>query len=312
MKLEAMLAHDAGWCALLQRAAKSWPRWVSDDAHLGVVAASDDLPEWLLTADPIEADVVLQALAARGSTEGADDLAAAALLVGCLLPGAGMVAAHMSRQWDGVQGDCQRPWDTPRASVVAAVVVAQLWMEVRALPARGSRWVATSVLRSVRAAVWCELGAIGQLERGQRMRLLTELVGTTAELPLPNPDLTPPQPWAADPALSIEDDGAAEVAELLAWARGENVIDGDDGELLIELLIEAHRSEIHHAKGRGGLSSLALSQRVADHHGCSSATIRRRVARSIAALSGAAPEYLARDERRTSTSTTASTEVSPR
>ena len=85
------------------------------------------------------------------------------------------------------------------------------------------------------------------------------------------------------------------MAELLAWACAHDVITDEDRALLVSL-IEAAKSV--QAEGRprdggvAGLSSRQLSAVVAEEWGVCARTVRRRTARCVAALSGAAGDYL--------------------
>ena len=81
---------------LLDQARQKWPAWVAADPRLGVVDNFDDLRSWLPTVDHETSDQVLLALAMLAAPDGGDDIAAAAALAKCLLPGACRLAGWLS------------------------------------------------------------------------------------------------------------------------------------------------------------------------------------------------------------------------
>ncbi len=86
----------------------------------------------------------------------------------------------------------------------------------------------------------------------------------------------------------VEADPQDELADLLAWATSSRVIDEQDKDLLVGLAEAACAGNVTRSReGRGGLCSRAGSSAVAARHGVSEATVRRRVRRSLAALSDA-------------------------
>ena len=81
---------------LLDQARQKWPAWVAADPRLGVVEEFDDLRAWLPSVGSAASDEVLLALAMLAAPEGGDDIAAAAALAKCLLPGACRLAGWLS------------------------------------------------------------------------------------------------------------------------------------------------------------------------------------------------------------------------
>ena len=81
---------------LLDQARQKWPAWVVADLRLGVVDSFDDLRAWLPTVDREASDDVLLALAMLAAPDGGNDVAAAAALAKCLLPGACRLAGWLS------------------------------------------------------------------------------------------------------------------------------------------------------------------------------------------------------------------------
>jgi hypothetical protein len=82
-----------------------------------------------------------------------------------------------------------------------------------------------------------------------------------------------------------------QLLEILAWACERRVITSSDRHLLVVLVEEAARVKSNRTgRGRCGLVGNELSLRVAPRLGVSGATVRRRAARSMAALAAAVPE----------------------
>lgn len=193
--------------------------------------------------------------------DGADDRDAALVLAWFLLPTALRVRRRLGLADDRVD----------------EVLAAQLWVEVRGLPWRRPHWVAAKVAGQLREGVLLDCGAP---THHMPHRLSTVSMG-------------PVDP--ADDRLVEDEDPAAELAELLAWACAEDVITDEDRELLVSLIEAAKRLQADgHARegGVAGLSSRQLSAVVAQEWGVCARTVRRRTARCVAALSEAAGEYL--------------------
>ena len=238
-----------------------WAGWVAFEPRLGVVDDPAWLDAWRRAADPAVANDVLLGLARLAAFDGADDRDAALVLAWLLLPTALRVRRRLGLADDRVD----------------EVLAAQLWVEVRGLPWRRPHWVAAKVAGQLREGVLLDCGAA---TRHQPRRLSTVSLG-------------PVDP--ADDRLVDEGDPAVELAELLDWACPQDVISDEDRELLISL-IEAAKTLQADGRAReggvAGLSSRQLSAVVAQEWGVCARTVRRRTARCVAALSGAAGEYL--------------------
>ena len=238
-----------------------WAGWVAVEPRLGVVDEPARLDVWRRAAEPAVANGVLLGLARLAAFDGADDREAALVLAWLLLPTALRVRRRLGLADDRVD----------------EVLAAQLWVEVRGLPWRRPHWVAAKVAGQLREGVLLDCGAS---THHQPRRLWTVSLG-----PLDPGDERPVE----------DDDPAAELAELLAWACAEDVITDEDRELLVSLIETAKTVQ---AEGRAreggvaGLSSRQLSAAVAEEWGVCARTVRRRTARCVAALSGAAGDYL--------------------
>jgi hypothetical protein len=281
---------------LLDRARRRWPDWVEEDARLGVVDEFDDLRAWLPTVEREDADEVLLVLAMLAAPDGGDELAAAAALAKCLLPGACRLAGWLCslpprevlRDSQPVQGGT---WSAVER--IDELVASQLWIEVRSFPWRRLRKVAANVLMNTRAGVLRERGDFFHVARRDRTWANTTLVEEFAVDDL-NGGTTSHGRTLAHQALALQGEeepaAAEELLELLTWACENRVISPEDRYLLLCLVDEASRVETRHTgRGYGGLLATDLSIRVAPRVGMAQATVRRHAARSMRALAEAAP-----------------------
>lgn len=294
---------------LLEQARQRWTTWVAMDARLGVVEKFDDLRDWLPTVDRETADEVLVALAMLGAPDGGDDIAAAAALAKCLLPGACTLAVWLcTLRSRAVLRDNQPvtpgAWST--AQRIDELVASQLWIEVRTFPWRRLKKVAANILMNTRAGVLRACGDQFQLARFDRTWAHTDLVEAFA-----TGDFATDEAWReyptstrqvraasfrpgllADPAPAPDEDQSPleELLEVLAWACEQQVISADDRHLLLCLVDEASRVETRRTgRGYGGLMANELSVRVASRVGVSESTVRRRASKSMRALAAAVP-----------------------
>ena len=304
---------------LLDQARRKWPAWVAADPRLGVVTEFDDLRAWLPSVDREASDEVLLALAMLAAPDGGDDIAAAAALAKCLLPGACRLAGWLSTLPPrDVFRDSQPVLAGTRSAVerIDELVASQLWIEVRTFPWRRLRKVAANILMNTRVGVLREVGDFFHVSRADRTWAHTTLVESfsSGDLASPGgganysaagpaerfagalfhrPDIlaAPPDPDRAEPSA------VAELLELLTWACEHNVISASDRYLLLCLVEEADRVETRNlARGYGGLIGNEVSRRVAPRIGVSEATVRRHASRSMRALAAAAPRKFGHDE----------------
>ena len=303
---------------LLDQARQKWPAWVAADPRLGVVDNFDDLRSWLPTVDHETSDQVLLALAMLAAPDGGDDIAAAAALAKCLLPGACRLAGWLSTLPPREVFRDSQPVMAGTWSAVERVdelVASQLWIEVRTFKWRRTRKVAANILINTRVGVLREVGDFFYVSRADRTWANTTLVesfsagdltsvdggaGYSAEMPTERvaaalfhrPEIL------ADAGPEQEEPSATEeLLELLAWACDHKVISPADRYLLLCLVEEADRVETRRlARGYGGLLSNEVSSRVAPRIGVSEATVRRHGSRSMRALAEAAPRKFGHDE----------------
>lgn len=303
---------------LLDQARQKWPTWVATDPRLGVVDNFDDLRSWLPTVDHEESDQVLLALAMLAAPDGGDDIAAAAALAKCLLPGACRLAGWLSTLPPREVFRDSQPVMAGTWSAVERVdelVASQLWIEVRTFKWRRLRKVAANILINTRVGVLREVGDFFYVSRADRTWANTTLVesfsagdltsadggaGYSAEMPTERVTgalFHRPEILADTGPEQEEPTATEELLELLAWACDHEVISPADRYLLLCLVEEADRVETRRlARGYGGLLSNEVSSRVAPRIGVSEATVRRHGSRTVRALAAAAPRKFGHDE----------------
>jgi hypothetical protein len=268
MSVAAQLGLDDPAQGMLAQARTQWPAWCGRDPRLAVVDDLLDLPEWIGSVDPEEAGEVLHRLARLGSPTGGDDTAAAGALAWLLLPGAVQVARRLADM-------------SPR---IDECVAAQLWIEVRTFDWQRRHKVAGNIVRNLRRGVLRELGATEHLRAVDPAWARAVPLAPEAEV------------WQVLDARATEpsdEQPEDELAELLSWATASRVIDEADKDLLVGLAEAACASSVTRSReGRAGLCSRVGSSIVAARHGVSEATVRRRVRRSLAALSDASARRL--------------------
>lgn len=291
---------------LLDQARSKWPDWVAADSRLDVVAEFDDLRAWLPSVDRDASDEVLLALAMLAAPDGGDDIAAAAALAKCLLPGACRLAGWLSTLPPKEVFRDSQPVVAGTWSAVERIdelVASQLWIEVRTFPWRRLRKVAANILMNTRVGVLREVGDFFCVSRADRTWANTTLVESLSSGEMPTgrvagalfhrPEIL------ADKSGPDHDEPSAteELLELLAWACERRVISDADRYLLLCLVEEADRVETRNlTRGYGGLIGNELSSRVAPRVGVSEATVRRHASRSMRALAEAAPRKFGHDK----------------
>ena len=303
---------------LLDQARSNWPEWVASDPRLDVVAKFDYLRAWLRSADRDASDEVLLALAMLAAPDGGDDIAAAAALAKCLLPGACRLAGWLStlppkEVFRDSQPVLAGTWSAVER--IDELVASQLWIEVRTFPWRRLRKVAANILMNTRVGVLREVGDFFYVSRVDRTWANTTLVESFSSGDLTDGGVAryasemPTERVAsalfhrtgllADRSQpdEVEPTPKEELLELLAWACEHQVISVADRYLLLCLVEEADRVETRNlTRGYGGLIGNQLSSRVAPRVGVSEATVRRHASRSMRALAAAAPGRFGHDE----------------
>lgn len=297
MELSQYLDLEDG-AQLLHRARQSWAQWTEQQPRLKVVGY-DKLSDWLRTSPPAEVDEVLHALATLAATDGGDDVAAAAVLARALLPG----ACALVRKLRHLQGDPQ------------LLVAAQLWIEVRSFEWRTLHKVAPNILHNTRTGCLRVAGTGSYITRADRTWSLTDPVDPSAffwshiaagdripttanDEPATRPSKTGEPEPSLRPALRAnttpERLSQQELADVLTWARDNEVISEPDHELLLCLVEEAQQVHVGRLGcANYGLTANEIAMRVAPRCGLSQATVRRRASRSIQALAAAADRYVA-------------------
>jgi len=239
-----------------------WAAWVAVEPRLARVRDPMRLDAWRRGVAPETANAVLLGLARLAAFDGGDDTDAALVLAWLLLPTALRVRRSLSSLSERID----------------EVVAAQLWVEVRSLPWGRPHWVAAKVATRLREGVLVDCG-MSTHHRPARLAVVS---------------LGPVDP--ADDRRVDADDATEELADLLAWACAEDVISLEDRELLVSLIAAARTldrsGERFRDGGVAGLSSHHVSNLVAQERGVCARTVRRHAARCIAALTGAAADFL--------------------
>jgi hypothetical protein len=268
---------------LMQQIRERWSTWSTHDERLAVVVEFDELRDWLRTADVEERDDALYALAYMAAKDAGDDYFAGAALAWALLPGAATLGARLAGFSPHIDD----------------LVAAQLWLEVRSFPWKRRRKVAANILAATRAGVLLDLGDLGQVRRSDRAWANTGLLyGRLLEGEVdPGVDAAHFNERTRE-QLTVDffadRTPTQEVEALLAWGVCEGLISDRDRLVLIELIEEAETTVP--ARGRTancGLGGREITRKVGDRLGVSSATIRRRLNTSVAALAAASDRYVA-------------------
>lgn len=250
--VEALGLDEEQIPAVVQRC---WGRWSERVPALGCVPVPEELGAWRRSAPSDVTDRVLRGLAELAAKDGGDDTEAATVLAWLMVPG---VLRYVSA---GLAG--QRDADVQ--------VAAQLWIEVRSFPWRTTGRVAGNILWRLRKAVLAEFGDRGQLENRDRT-----LARTYLDLSI---DLLRASHNEEDTTAA---DARDDVLAVLEWGRRQGVISEVDRRLLLDVLTTSEEAP-------GAVACLPLlgdrvSDQVAARWGVTGRTVRRRAARSIAAL----------------------------
>ena len=242
--------HDA---ALMSATRAAWPQWRQEDPGLPAVADLLALRAWTCSASPHERGNLFAALASRAR----QDQVATTALVWLLIPGAQRRAALLADL-------------SPHIDVLVA---GQLWIEA----AEAWRWPgplsAGSILGRVRSAVCVELGVGAAAKRRDR--------AWASAVPTAEIDQLA--------ALVPEVDPSWQVTELLMEATTDHAIVVFDAWLIGELARVAAETDAPAHRGRQGLTTPAVVDRVGEQVGLSTRTLRRRTSKALDRLA----EYVA-------------------
>lgn len=238
---------DDAESSLLDQARVGWRGWCNRDPDLAVVEDLLDLRDWTRQAARGTRDTVLAKLAAIAR----DDGAARSALVWLLIPGATVLAARLSDLSPEIDG----------------LVAGQLWIEVARSHQLGPYGIAQAILNETRRQVTAELGVGTQARLRDKVWAEVRLVDHFDER------VALVEPPSEDPAR--------ELLEFLDIALRDHAIEAFDAWLLHELATEATALAAPLRRGRCGLASPAVIQRVASKRPESARTLRRRVARVL-------------------------------
>lgn len=227
-------------------ALETWQR--SESALLAAGCVADLRSLTAAGRDPGRSDVILGALVRLAAADGGDDQDATLVVLHLLAPGASALRRRL------------------RAAAVRdaeQLIVGQLAVQIRAFPWRTRRRAhAANLLRDTAKALHAELRPqwsgrelVVDPQQYERLSLVESGIADV--------------------------DAAADLADLLRWARATGVVDPDDVAVLVEY--------VYSRELLGG----AAHARVGAAHGVSARTCKRRCASALSALRTAAPRYLA-------------------
>lgn len=237
-----------------------WRRWaVTDDRLASFDCLGEILAQWRSNDRSERCYLAVSALAALGSRRGGDDPVAALAVVVLLQDGI------IARAHDLAHGSQHR---RPADDLVDEMLMA-VWEKVRSsAPNLGCRGPAFLLARAVSQV-------LRDAKRGEHAQI--EMVA----LPAGDFDILGADACHRAHADKV-DDSAADLAELLAWAREEGVLDEGDVSLIVELVtIQADTQR------------LQAERIVGQRHGVSDRAVRRRRSAVVRRLQKAAPRYLA-------------------
>lgn len=246
---------------LYAEARVGWVRWCAADPTFAVVDELDALREWMRAATVEERAGVVERLATLTAT----DRSAVAALVWLLIPG----ACRIARALQDLSSD------------IDALVASELWVQASRAHELTTPWVARAVLGETRREVEASLGVGRRAERVWRQSVLTDRL----ELAIGDSDVTGIT-GVTDDAL----DPAVEVWDFFEDAVRDGVVELGEVSLLLAMATAADDVGAPLRRGRAGLTTPAVADRVAQGRSESARTVRRRVSGVLDRLT----EYAAR------------------
>lgn len=249
---------------LLRQARDRWAGWVAREPVLALVPGGvAGLQSWTRerAGDYDALDGVLVALAALAREGGSGEAEAAAATLAWALLGA---AERLAWSLRAVSGEVEH------------LVAAHLWIQCRCVPPARRHKVAANVLYTVRSLVLADCGYGSRADPMWRRCVLVDpgMLAAVADRP-------------AAPAIPLDAD-RVELLGVLGVARRRGVISARERQVLLEL-VGACPGLPGMVTGRnGGLTNRAAAGLVARRWGVAEVTIRRRAARAIGSLAGAA------------------------
>lgn len=246
---------------LYAEARVGWTRRCAADPRFAVVDELGELREWMRAATAEGRAAVVARLAALTAT----DRSAVAALVWLLIPG----ACRIARALQDLSSD------------IDALVASELWVQASRAHEMTTLWVARAVLGETRREVEASLGVGRRAERVWRQSVLTDHL----ELAIGDTDATGIA-GVTDAALDPE----AEVWDFFDDAIRDGVVGLGEVSLLLAVATVADDVGAPLRRGRAGLTTPAVADRVAQGRSESARTVRRRVCGVLDRLT----EYAAR------------------
>ncbi|MEA5055306.1 hypothetical protein [Raineyella sp.] len=236
------------------------PWWGLRHRLLGELATLDDVSRAARTGTVQDRDEVLRDLARLANKDGGDCEEAAAVLCKLLIPG--VVSKLMT----------PRGFRSIRLEELNREAAFNLWVECRSFPWESDLLVPSHIVWRVRRLTLAAFG-VADPRRADRSWANTVTFGDCSERAKPLWS-TPDEPESA----------AEELDRYLAAAQEQGLVSADDVELLCALAVAAGESGTR-AAGAQGLMGVQVSDAVGRRLGLAGRTVRRRTARSLAALS---------------------------
>lgn len=258
MSVARNLQADSPTAPTLATARARWIDWMRLQPDLNVVEDPVSLPSWTVK-HPSHADAILRALVRIGAL----DRDAITFVCWLMKPAAVRIAVSHADAHDRIDD----------------LVTSHLWTAVVDVDPDSTSPVAASIKRATLRGVQAELGI------GEGARRL----GRTAErtIPVDATVLTNlhPADVLSDPAVTLLDAPARRLLDLLDAATAAGAITSADRRVLIDLAVAADRHApatcASPARGTVGLLAHDVSNHVAQLHGVSARTVRRRARASL-------------------------------
>lgn len=253
--MQVMGLEDSQVLALL---VERWPDWCRQAPDLALLADPSSIDLWRRAAPANVVDRVLHGLAELAALDGGDDRDAASVLAWLMMP----AAVRLSE----VLADADPDIDEH--------IAACLWIEVRTVSSRPTARVAASLAWRLRRQVFMELG--------DRARIESHGDKTLARTFLDDELATTMEPWVDPDDPTIRE----ELAAVLTWASGEDLITVTDARLLVDVVAAAEAWRAGYPDSIPLLGD-AVCDRVAPRWGVSGRTVRRHARRTIRVLADA-------------------------
>jgi hypothetical protein len=231
-----------------------WPQWCEVEPALGRVDDLVVLPRAMRQSEPRQRDEVLAALLRLGVVEPSATVA----LVWLLTPGATKLAWRLR----------------DLSNDIDELVAGQVWIQARNYNPEDARYVAAKILNRTEREVMAELG-IGDLAKRRDPTWARAVLIDRFDESMPDCD---------HGGASDEDMAREELQRLLRKALDSGTLSDVDRDLLLDLAHAANMLNAPLRRGRAGLTTPSVAERVSDDHKLAARTIRRHAADALDGL----------------------------